>query len=52
VAARNHLLRTRGEHAARQLAARLDRQLRDQAAPLHDGHEDVDDAHEEAEDVE
>jgi HPr kinase/phosphorylase len=53
VAARNHLLRTRGEHAARQLAARLDQQLRDQAAEPEGAHDDVhDDAHEEAEDVE
>ncbi len=49
VAARNHLLRTRGEHAARQLAARLDQQLREQAVELDDVH---DDGHEEAEDVE
>ena len=28
VAARNHLLRTRGEHAARRLAARLDQRSR------------------------
>jgi HPr kinase/phosphorylase len=53
VAARNHLLRTRGEHAARQLAARLDQRLREQAAEAEEAHEDVhDDAHEEAEDVE
>ncbi|HEY8549507.1 MAG TPA: HPr(Ser) kinase/phosphatase [Vicinamibacterales bacterium] len=31
VAARNHLLRTRGEHAARRFAARLDEQLRTSA---------------------
>ncbi|RPJ70267.1 MAG: hypothetical protein EHM24_16030, partial [Acidobacteria bacterium] len=30
VAARNQLLRSRGHHAARRLAARLERQLRDQ----------------------
>jgi serine kinase of HPr protein (carbohydrate metabolism regulator) len=29
VAARTHLLRTRGEHAARKLAARLEAELRD-----------------------
>lgn len=36
VAARNQLLRSRGQHAARRLAARLDRQLRD----LADGEEE------------
>jgi HPr kinase/phosphorylase len=52
VAARNHLLRTRGEHAARQLAARLDRHLLEQATEPGDLHDDAADAHEEAEDVE
>jgi HPr kinase/phosphorylase len=41
VAARNHLLRTRGEHAARQLAARLDQTLRHQADD-HDRPEEAD----------
>jgi len=34
VAARNQLLRSRGHHAARELAARLDRTLRDAAGGL------------------
>jgi HPr kinase/phosphorylase len=44
VAARNHLLRTRGEHAARQLAARLDQRLRGDASEDHDHHDEPDDA--------
>jgi HPr kinase/phosphorylase len=43
VAARNQLLRSRGHHAARALAARLDRQLRrDALAPVDEEHDDVD----------
>jgi HPr kinase/phosphorylase len=52
VAARNHLLRTRGEHAARQLAARLDQQLRQNEVGEADHHDATTDSHEEAEDVE
>jgi HPr kinase/phosphorylase len=43
VAARNQLVRARGHHAARDLAARLDRHLREGAAerpPEADGHEE------------
>lgn len=41
VAARNQLLKTRGLHAARDLAARLDAQLRDGHPPVHvDDHDD------------
>jgi HPr kinase/phosphorylase len=44
VAARNHLLRTRGEHAARQLAARLDQTLREQAIDDHDHPDEAEEA--------
>jgi HPr kinase/phosphorylase len=40
VAARNQLLRTRGINAARELAARLDAQLRDPRVAALPGHED------------
>jgi HPr kinase/phosphorylase len=40
VAARNQLLRSRGQHAARALAARLDRALRDEAMPPRPDEED------------
>jgi HPr kinase/phosphorylase len=46
VAARNHLLRGRGRHAARQLAARLDDRLRGGVAEAHhdpDGADETDD---------
>src|SRR5262245_30439769 len=43
VAARNQLLRTRGINAARDLAARLDAQLRDQDTLALQGHEDDED---------
>jgi hypothetical protein len=36
VAARNQLLRSRGHHAALELAARLDQSLRDQQPPARD----------------
>jgi HPr kinase/phosphorylase len=42
VAARNHLLRARGHHAARRLADRLDRALRGAAVPAAEPHEDGD----------
>jgi hypothetical protein len=42
VAARNQLLRTRGRHAARDLAARLDEQIRNSAREAElDAGEDV-----------
>ncbi len=43
VAVRNHLLRTRGQHAARRLAARLDRQLRGESIEHDDLEEGEDD---------
>lgn len=43
VAARNQLLRSRGHHAARLLAARLDRTLRHQAAAAPESDDDEDD---------
>jgi HPr kinase/phosphorylase len=52
VAGRNHLLRTRGEHAARRFAARLDQRLREGVVDDSDQHDDIADAHEEAEDAE
>jgi HPr kinase/phosphorylase len=44
VAARNQLLRSRGHHAARELAARLDRQLREQAEETGPESEPADEA--------
>jgi len=46
VAARNQLLRSRGHHAARKLAARLERQLRDPDSAVADLDADRDDRHE------
>jgi len=43
VAARNQLLRSRGHHAARKLAARLERQLREPEAAANDEDADHDD---------
>jgi HPr kinase/phosphorylase len=43
VAARTHLLRTRGEHAAQKLAARLEAQLREDAGELAGHAEDAED---------
>ena len=43
VAARTHLLRTRGEHAAQKLAARLEAQLREEAGDLAGHSEDAED---------
>ena len=43
VAARNQLLRSRGHHAARTLAARLERQLREPEAPSDDADADGED---------
>jgi HPr kinase/phosphorylase len=42
VAARNQLLRSRGQHAARKLAARLERQLLDPDTAVTDGDSDAD----------
>jgi HPr kinase/phosphorylase len=41
VAARNQLLRSRGHHAARALADRLERTLRDEALPLEEEDEEI-----------